>query len=547
VTCADTVAEIVRLLVARGVDVNARGRDGNTALCVAAADDRNLPILRYLVSRGADITIGNEDGVAPLGVALNTDSRKASAYLKSLGGVMYTSWFPNDNSAAACEAVLSGDPSAAAAVPAEALAARTGRTSFGVPCTPLHLAAEQGTPAVVQALCRRNVDWSVVDRYGRSPLQIAVETARAEIVALLLRAGADPNARDMLGNTPYSRASGTKPELAALMLAQGYTPRGAAPARQALWMGNLSLIRSYFRSTRWDAEALDFGAAIGQVEITRYLAGLVAHPTKSAAQLEQEARKSREAFAAADADALVPLAVPRVEGGISSKRGSFTYIVESWSPWMEMKADKRLRDYPVGVYVPKDYDGAKPFGLLVSMINEKSSNQLPRPDFAKTLDARHIIWVGFDPYNGIYEPFADTHECFSLAIVYNMLKHFNIEQRRIYMAGFSWGGRLTGEIVPRQPRVFKGGIAVGGCFTTGQRLVPALYYGRGHVTMVMAAGDYDFNRKETYAGYDTLRTLGYRSIFIEEPLIGHALFSPANFEKALQLLDEGIRGVEGPG
>jgi ankyrin repeat protein len=539
----DSVADVVRLLVDRGIDVNVRGENGSTALGMAATDDRNLALLKYLVSKGADITIGDDDGVAPLGAAFNTDSKKNTAYLKSIGGVMYSSQFPAGNSAEACRAVLSGDPAAVASIPVEALTAMVARTSFGVPATPLHLAAEQGTMPVVEALCSRKVDWNVADRYGRSPLQCAVEAGRADVIARLLKAGADPNAQDSFGNTPFSRASGAHPELAALMLARGFSPRGDAPAGQALWMGNLPLITTYFKSTQWGEDALDFSATIGQEEITHYLGGLVPHATKSVEKLAQEAKENRQAFSAADAEAAKPLEVPRVNTGISAKRGTFTYIVESWSPWMEMKADKKLKDYPVGVYVPKGYDGSKPYGLLVSMIHAKSANQFPRPDFAKILDERRLIWVGFDPYNGIYEPFADTHECFSLAIVYNMLKHFSVDQSRIYMAGFSWGGRLTGEIVPRQPRVFKGGIAIGGCFTTRTRLVPALYYGREHVTMVMAAGDYDFNRKETYAGYDTLLGMGYRCSFIQEPLKGHSVFSAASFEKAIRILDEGAAPV----
>jgi hypothetical protein len=92
----------------------------------------------------------------------------------------------------------------------------------------------------------------------------------------------------------------------------------------------------------------------------------------------------------------------------------------------------------------------------------------------------------------------------------NMLGDFSIDSSRIYLAGFSWGGRLTGEIVP------------------------APEYGVDRVTILMAAGDFDHNRRETYGGSRNCH-------FIQEPPKGYAIMSAANFEKAIRLLDAGDR------
>ena len=128
----------------------------------------------------------------------------------------------------------------------------------------------------------------------------------------------------------------------------------------------------------------------------------------------------------------------------------------------------------------------------------------------------------------------------SLAIVFNMLSYFSIDMSRIYMAGFSWGGRLTGEIVPKWPRIFSGGIAIDGCFTTTNRRIPSLEYGKKHISMVMATGDFDYNRMETYRGYSTLLSMGYTDChFIQQPSKRHAIISADNFEKAIKILDTG--------
>jgi len=524
--------------MAGGADLDAQDRNGNTALNLAAGNDASFDAVRRLVEMGADLGIANDDELAPRGTATQRGAKKNAAYLKEKGGALYVARFPAGNEAAAAKAVLSGDLAAVAATPLEELGAMKARTSLGVPATPLHLAVERGDAALVAALCRRTVDWNVRDRYGRTPLGLAVIAGRSDLVELLLAAGADPNWDDLWHSTPFSSAVGLRPDIARLMLAKGHVPKNSWPAICSIYTGDFDLLKSLYPTTKWDPEAMQLCAAFGETRIAEYIGQRVPPKGKTQAELLEEARKNEAILEAYSREAAEPLEAPRRSGGIAEKRGAFTYVVESWSPWMEMKVGKQLKDYPVGVYVPKTYDGSRPYGLLVSMIHAQSANQYPRPEFAKVLDKLNLIWVAFDPYNGIYEPFEDTHECLCLAIVYNMLGYYSIDRSRVYAAGFSWGGRLVGEMVPKYAKVFKGGIAMGGCFTTSGRLVPALRYGRGSIAMVMATGDYDYNRTETYGGYSTLLDLGYRNcLFIQEPAKGHAIMSAENFEKALRFLD----------
>jgi hypothetical protein len=374
-----------------------------------------------------------------------------------------------------------------------------------------------------------------------------VLTNRTEVITLLLENGANPNFEDNRSETAFSWACAVNPAVAHLMLSRGFIPKGDRALKSAICSGNLDLVRALCSTGELDSKLLDLSTSFGQVEITEYLSNLVKPDTKSPSQLLDEARKKRSALDQYHAQASRPLEAPKRSGGISNKRGAFPYIVESWSPWMETKALKKLTDCPaVGIYVPKDYDGKKPFGLLVSMTNAKSSSPYPRAEYAQTLDRHHVIWAGFDPYkwtdpDGSASTLSQkTNVAFCLAIVYNMLGYFNIERSRIYVGGFSFGGQLTDLIAYEQPWIFKGFLFIGiGAFFT-EIDDPSSFYCRQDATVVFAAGDYDYNRLKADYGYNDLISKGDRNTyFVQDPMMPHRLISGACFEKAVSLLDKG--------
>jgi len=194
----------------------------------------------------------------------------------------------------------------------------------------------------------------------------------------------------------------------------------------------------------------------------------------------------------------------------------------------------KLEDCPVGVYVPKAYDGKKPSGLVVSMTNAKSSSRYPR-DFAPTLDRHDLIWVGFDPYNGL-----DTggNLTFYLAIVYNMLGYSNIDRSRIYIGGFSLGGQMTETVFKSYPWVFSGAffIKIGNSLGSPHR--PETYFVERRTPIVYVEGDCDYNLRGAYEDYDTLVSSGYPAVhYFHEPTKGHIRISAEGFERTLGPLD----------
>ena len=526
----------VKLLVSRGADPDARTEDGSTALCWAAQDDALHATIVALVEAGADVNVGDGEGNAPLSHATQHGARKNAEYLKAKGGRLYTYEFPAANDAAACKAVLSGDPAALAAVPKEDFPRMIARTSLLVPATPLHLAAERGSPATIRALSARKPDWNVPDRYGRSPLQLAVEAGRGEIVDLLLDSGADPNYEGRPGSTAFIAALSTRPDLALRMLARGHVPRpGRDEMKAAVASGSLELVKALEGRLAWTSEALSFAADAGYVEIAEYLASRTAPPVPKPGDYAEKARKNREAAREYRAKADSPPDVPRKTGGISLQRGAFPYVLEGWSPWARVDSVK-LSDYPVGIYVPKDYDGKRPYGLVVSMTNAKSTSPYPR-DFAPVLDRRRLLWIGFDPYNGLSD-IRDANPAFCLAAVHAMMSYYNIDPGRVYIGGYSLGGQMTQLVLSRYSWLFDGAFFINipyyGEFVTSD---PNWKYLKD-LPVAVVEGDYDYNRSGTYASYLALRRSGYRNLhYAHEPLQGHKLISAASFERIFSRIE----------
>ncbi len=215
--------------------------------------------------------------------------------------------------------------------------------------------------------------------------------------------------------------------------------------------------------------------------------------------------------------------------------------MSEFSPYTKEAPDQYLKNLPVSVYVPDTYKKEKAAGLMIYILGT-----YPNQEYKKVMDKNNMIWAGINCYsfnlNDILRGKA-PHEVFTLGMVYNMMKRYNIDPSRIYMAGLSWGGRLTGIILHRYPNIFKGGIASGGCDSqlrdTGKPgFIDAFNYAQQKTAIVVSAGDYDYNRDEAYNMATVFKRQMFRNVhYMQEPGKGHVELSGENFEKALQMLD----------
>ena len=212
------------------------------------------------------------------------------------------------------------------------------------------------------------------------------------------------------------------------------------------------------------------------------------------------------------------------------------------------------------VYVPEDYQPDTPYGLFV-WISPTESGAVPQPGMKAILDKHRLIWIGANNAGNSRVPF--WHR-FGLALdaAENMKRRYRIDDGRIYVGGFSGGGRSASVVAIGFPEVFQGGLYAMGCNYFRRIPVantPGKYYSHFqeptaqilHTVMnrnryVFFTGSGDFNRDETKATYDRYLGDGFKHVtYIETPGLDHRLPADVNwFEESVVFLDAPIQAAQ---
>ena len=188
--------EKVRQIIESGVDVNAQGAHGNTALVSSFAFGDHLELVRYLISLGADVDYtGMEEGSPLMLAAFAGKTGHMKLFIEAGADVNLA--MPVGGETALHDAAVQGHTDAVELlIEAGADVNRTansnaptsmftGRKLAGE--TPLHFAAEFGDAAMIAALLEAGADKSRANSQGDLAIDYATRKGRPEKILELLR------------------------------------------------------------------------------------------------------------------------------------------------------------------------------------------------------------------------------------------------------------------------------------------------------------------------------------------------------------------------
>lgn len=121
------------------------------------------------------------------------------------------------------------------------------------------------------------------------------------------------------------------------------------------------------------------------------------------------------------------------------------------------------------VYVPENYDGNKPYGVLV-WVAPQDALEFPA-GWRGILDRQRVIYVSAAK-SGNDQEVRQRRIPLALTGLENILARYRIDPRRIYVGGFSGGGRVASLIASAYADLFTGGIFVANSFGLGSDDLP---------------------------------------------------------------------------
>ncbi len=195
-------------------------------------------------------------------------------------------------------------------------------------------------------------------------------------------------------------------------------------------------------------------------------------------------------------------------------------------------------DKPIewSVYVPKNYDSEVAAGILV-FISADNSGKIPN-DWKKIMDKHNLIWIGANR--------SGNKIVTSLRVTYAILapvtidKNYNINSDRIYVSGFSGGGRVSSMVATEYAHLFKGAIFNSGANFWGEEK-PARYDEIKKNHYVFIAGTKDFNLRDTKKVYYAYKREGIQNIkLMVIPSMSHEKPRKSKYEEAINFLDSRV-------
>jgi predicted peptidase len=210
------------------------------------------------------------------------------------------------------------------------------------------------------------------------------------------------------------------------------------------------------------------------------------------------------------------------------------------------------------VFVPATYEANSPHGLVVYL---SAAGEPFSREWLDVIRRHRLIWV-----SPVYRGESGSTPCrcgLALDVVHNMKRQYAIDEKRVYVAGYSAGATVASRLVRGRPDVFRGGLFLmggpfyaprerpdGGPDREGPRepILPA-WKGEADVVrketvlvLVRGEGDTLFPPEDGRADAEALRREGFgRVTFLRVPRVGHRRPNGAWFERGIIALTGGAK------
>lgn len=185
------------------------------------------------------------------------------------------------------------------------------------------------------------------------------------------------------------------------------------------------------------------------------------------------------------------------------------------------------------IYVPENYDSENPAGILVYISPKPTANI---PNQWKSLLAEHnLIWIGANKSgNRVLVPRRMAYAITAPAVID---KDYEVDARRIYLTGFSGGGRVASMVAAKYPDIFRGAIFNCGAEYWGEETPDRLDLIRAN-RYVFLTGTYDQALETTKKAFRGFRRAGVEqtSLMVIRNMT-HRNPKRRDFKRAIEYLD----------
>ncbi|MEQ8179831.1 MAG: PHB depolymerase family esterase [Amphiplicatus sp.] len=189
-------------------------------------------------------------------------------------------------------------------------------------------------------------------------------------------------------------------------------------------------------------------------------------------------------------------------------------------------------DIEFELFVPETYDASKPAGVFV-FVSPSPAGEIPR-DWKKIFEAKNLIWVSVAK-SGNKRPTMRRIVETIVSPAY-VTQNYAIDPKRIYVAGFSGGGRIASIVAPNYPDMFAGAVYICGVNPWEKEQPAALEQMRAN-RYAFVSGSEDFNLRETREAHGEYKKAKLDALLQVSPGAGHDMPDARKLEAVIDYLD----------